>query len=197
MRSLLLASAALVLAGCQPKDATYVDPASGAGIVSLNQINLQDFANASDGMLQSLYDSPAFAGKKAKDGGAPILMIGRVRNDTSGNFDTDLLVKRMTVSVTRSGKARVAKAAGFGGAEDIAAAEARKAAALEAGTSAAALIPDFTLSGKILEVRAQAGSTRQTSFVFQLSLTEVKTGLSVWEEEKQVTKQGKRDAVGF
>ena len=72
MRSLLLASAALVLAGCQPKDATYVDPASGAGIVSLNQINLQDFANASDGMLQSLYDSPAFAGKKAKDGGAPI-----------------------------------------------------------------------------------------------------------------------------
>jgi hypothetical protein len=63
--------------------------------------------------------------------------------------------------------------------------------------SAPALIPDYTLSGKILEVRAPAGSTRQTSYVFQLSLTEVKTGLSVWEEEKQITKQGKRNAVGF
>jgi len=197
MRNLLLASAALVLAGCQSKDAVYVDPAAGAGVVSLDQINIQDFANAADGMLQSLYDSPAFAGRKAKDGGAPVLMVGRVRNDTAGNFDTDLLVKRMTVSVTRSGKARVAKAAGFGGAEDAAAAEARKAAAAESGQSAAAIIPDFTLSGKILEVRAQAGSTKQVSYVFQLSLTEVKTGLSVWEEEKQITKQGKKSAVGF
>jgi uncharacterized protein (TIGR02722 family) len=197
MRNLLLASAALALAGCQPKGAAYVDPAAGAGVVSLDQINIQDFGNAADGMLQSLYDSPAFAGKKAKDGGAPILMVGRVRNDTAGNFDTDLLVKRMTVSVTRSGKARVAKAAGFGGAEDAAAAEARKAAAQESGVSATPLIPDYTLSGKIIEVRAQAGSTRQTSYVFQLSLTEVKTGLAVWEEEKQITKQGKRSTVGF
>jgi uncharacterized protein (TIGR02722 family) len=197
MRTLLLAAAALALTGCQPKEAAYVDPSAGAGVVSLDQINIQDFGNAADGMLQSLYDSPAFAGKKAKDGGAPILMVGRVRNDTAGSFDTDLLVKRMTVSVTRSGKARVAKAAGFGGAEDAAAAEARRAAAQESGVSATPLIPDYTLSGKIIEVRAQAGSTRQTSYVFQLSLTEVKTGLSVWEEEKQITKQGKRSAVGF
>jgi hypothetical protein len=197
MRTLLLAAAALVLAGCKSDDAAYVDPSAGAGIVSLDQINIQDFANAADGMLQSLYDSPAFAGKKAKDGGAPILLVGRVRNDTAGNFDTDLLLKRMTVSVTRSGKARVAKAAGFGGPVDQAAAEARRAAALESGTSASSLVPDFTLSGKILEVRAQAGSTRQTSYVFQLSLTEVKTGLSVWEEEKQITKQGKKSSIGF
>ena len=148
-------------------------------------------------MLQSLYDSPAFKGAKAKDGGAPVLLVGRVRNDTAGNFDTDLVVKRMTTSITRSAKARVAKAAGFGGAEDPAAAEARKAAAAESGTSSAAIIPDFTLSGKILEVRAQAGSTKQVSYVFQLSLTEVKTGLAVWEDEKQVTKQGKKNAVGF
>ena len=193
---LLIAAATLALAGCETP-ATYVDPNAGAGVVSLDQVNIQDFGNAADAMLQSLYDSPAFKGAKAKDGGAPVLMVGRVRNDTAGNFDTDLLVKRMTVSVTRSGKARVAKAAGFGGAEDAAAAEARKAAAAESGQSAAAIIPDFTLSGKILEVRAQAGSTKQVSYVFQLSLTEVKTGLSVWEEEKQITKQGKKSAVGF
>ncbi len=195
-RLLLLAAAGILTTGCETP-AVYVDPNAGAGIVSVDQINIQDFANAADGMLQSLYDSPAFKGAKAKDGGAPVLLVGRVRNDTAGNFDTDLVVKRMTTSITRSGKARVAKAAGFGGAEDAAAAEARKAAAAESGTSSAAIIPDFTLSGKILEVRAQAGSTKQVSYVFQLSLTEVKTGLAVWEDEKQVTKQGKKNAVGF
>lgn len=196
MNRTLLITAALALVGCETP-ATYVDPNAGAGIVSIDQVNIQDFANAADGMLQSLYDSPAFVGAKAKDGGSPVLMVGRVRNDTAGNFDTDLLVKRLTTSVTRSGKARVAKAAGFGGAEDQAAAEARKAAAAESGQSAAAIIPDFTLSGKILEVRAQAGSTKQVSYVFQLSLTEVKTGLAVWEDEKQITKQGKKNSVGF
>lgn len=196
MNRTLLIAAALALVGCETP-ATYVDPNAGAGIVSIDQVNIQDFANAADGMLQSLYDSPAFVGAKAKDGGSPVLMVGRVRNDTAGNFDTDLLVKRLTTSVTRSGKARVAKAAGFGGAEDQAAAEARKAAAAESGQSAAAIIPDFTLSGKILEVRAQAGSTKQVSYVFQLSLTEVKTGLAVWEDEKQITKQGKKNSIGF
>ena len=196
MNRTLLIAAALALAGCETP-ATYVDPNAGAGIVSVDQVNIQDFANAADGMLQSLYDSPAFVGAKAKDGGSPVLMVGRVRNDTAGNFDTDLLVKRLTTSVTRSGKARVAKAAGFGGPEDQAAAEARRAAAVESGQSAAAIIPDFTLSGKILEVRAQAGSTKQVSYVFQLSLTEVKTGLAVWEDEKQITKQGKKNSVGF
>ena len=196
MNRTLLIAAALTLVGCETP-ATYVDPNAGAGIVSIDQVNIQDFANAADGMLQSLYDSPAFVGAKAKDGGSPVLMVGRVRNDTAGNFDTDLLVKRLTTSVTRSGKARVAKAAGFGGAEDQAAAEARKAAAAESGQSTAAIIPDFTLSGKILEVRAQAGSTKQVSYVFQLSLTEVKTGLAVWEDEKQITKQGKKNSVGF
>jgi PBP1b-binding outer membrane lipoprotein LpoB len=32
---------------------------------------------------------------------------------------------------------------------------------------------------------------------FQLSLTTVKDGLAVWEEEKQITKQGTRSSVGW
>jgi hypothetical protein len=99
--------------------------------------------------------------------------------------------------LTRSGKVRVAKAAGFGGAEDQAAAQARSSQAFLGGEASKPLLPDYTLSGKILEDRATAGRTRQTSYIFQLSLTEVKTGLAVWEEEKVISKQGTRNAVGF
>lgn len=179
---------ALALAGCGTP-AVYVDPNAGSGVVSVDAINVQDFALAADGMLQSLYDSPAFAGIKARDGGAPVLLVGRIRNNTADNFDTDLLVKKLTVSITRSGKARVAKAIGITADEDAVAAEARK--------GSPALSPDYTLSGKIIESRAKAGKIRQSTFTFQLSLTEVKTGLSVWEEEKAVTKQGSKNAVGF
>ena len=159
-------------------------------------MNVQDFALAADTMLKSLYDSPAFVGAKRPDG-SPVLMVGRVTNDTGSNFDTSQLVKKMTVSLTKSGKVRVAKAIGFGGPEDQAAAEARKSQAVVTGESAKPLIPDFTLSGKILENRTSARGVQQASYIFQLSLTEVKTGLAVWEEEKTITKQGSRNSIGF
>lgn len=179
---------AMLLAGCGTP-AVYVDPNAGSGVVSVDAINVQDFAMAADAMLGSLYASPAFAGAKARDGGAPVLLVGRVRNDTADNFDTDMLVKKLTVSITRSGKARVGKAIGVTTPEDVVAAEARK--------GAPTLSPDYTLSGKILETRAQAGKIRQSTYTFQLTLTDVKTGLAVWEEEKAVTKQGSKNSVGF
>jgi uncharacterized protein (TIGR02722 family) len=197
MKKLLLSAALLSLAGCSsPRDAGYIEANDGSGIVSLDSVNVQDFALAADTMLKSLYDSPAFVGAKRPDG-SPVLMIGRVTNDTGNNFDTSQLVKKMTVSLTKSGKVRVAKAIGFGGPEDQAAAEARKSQAAVTGESAKPLIPDYTLSGKILENRAAARGVQQTSYIFQLSLTEVKTGLAVWEEEKTITKQGSRNSIGF
>ena len=197
MKKLLIAAAVLSLAGCSsPRGASYIEAKDGSGIVSLDKVNVQDFASAADGMLRSLYDSPAFAGAKRSDG-SPILMVGRVTNDTGSNFDTSQLVKKMTVSLTRSGKVRIAKAAGFGGAEDQAAAEARASQALVTGESVKPLLPDYTLSGKILENRASAEGVQQASYIFQLSLTEVKTGLAVWEEEKTITKQGSKSSVGF
>lgn len=64
---LLLLPVLLAMAGCATS-AVYVDPNSGQGIVSLDKINVQDFANAADSMLQSLYDSPAFAGARREGG---------------------------------------------------------------------------------------------------------------------------------
>jgi len=196
MKKLFLSAALLSLVGCSTRDTKYIEATDGSGIVSLDSVNVQDFALAADTMLKSLYDSPAFVGAKRPDG-SPVLMVGRVTNDTGSNFDTSQLVKKMTVSLTKSGKVRVAKAIGFGGPEDQAAAEARKSQAVVTGESAKPLIPDFTLSGKILENRASARGVQQASYIFQLSLTEVKTGLAVWEEEKTITKQGSRNSIGF
>ena len=196
MKKLFLSAALLSLVGCSTRDTKYIEATDGSGIVSLDSVNVQDFALAADTMLKSLYDSPAFVGAKRPDG-SPVLMVGRVTNDTGSNFDTSQLVKKMTVSLTKSGKVRVAKAIGFGGPEDQAAAEARKSQAAVTGESAKPLLPDFTLSGKILENRTSARGVQQASYIFQLSLTEVKTGLAVWEEEKTITKQGSRNSIGF
>ncbi len=58
-------------------------------------------------------------------------------------------------------------------------------------------LPDFTTySGKIIQNTAKASNVNQTTYGFQLSLTD-NQGLAVWEGEKQITKQGSQNAVGF
>ena len=57
--------------------------------------------------------------------------------------------------------------------------------------------PDYSLSGKIIQNNARAGRIKQSEFAFQLSLTDLKTGLAIWEEEKLIVKQGARAAVGW
>ena len=58
-------------------------------------------------------------------------------------------------------------------------------------------VAEFVLKGKILEVRSNAGSTRQASYEFQLTLIDVKSSLAVWQDVKIVTKQGSKNSVGF
>ena len=56
--------------------------------------------------------------------------------------------------------------------------------------------PDYTLSGKIIENRTRQGNRTESTYVFQMALS-TRDGLAVWEEEKTITKQAKRSAVGW
>jgi len=179
MNKLSLLACAVFIVGCGTP-ATYKDPQGRELVVSLDKVNIQDFATAGAQMLQSMISSPSFSK------GAPVLQLGSVTNDTADNFDTSLLLSKITVPLVNSGRVTLLDA-------DATAAAARAAS----GAKAAVPHAEYVLKGKILEDRSNAGSTRQNSFVFQLTLVEVKRGVAVWSEEKIVTKQGTKNAVGF
>jgi uncharacterized protein (TIGR02722 family) len=197
--SLLLvpvAAAAVLVAGCSTP-ATYVETGGNQMVVNVGQINIQDFNNAAQTMVQSLIDNFINTGQcKSGVASEPALMaISKIVNNTSKQIDTDLLVKKIRVALNRTGKIQTTTTMGLGGAEDPLAADQQKAQEFFDDKKHARL-PDYTLSGKIIETRAKAGSTRQSTFSFQLSLTS-KAGVAVWEEEKEITKQGSSSTVGF
>jgi uncharacterized protein (TIGR02722 family) len=191
-----VAAAVLFLAGCETQ-ATYVEPTSNQLVVNVGQINIQDFASAADTMVQSLIDNFINTGQcKSGKAGEPALMaISKIVNNTSKQIDTDLLVKKIRVALNRTGKIQTTTTMGLGAAENPLAADQQKAAEFFEDKKHTRL-PDYTLSGKIIEQRAKAGTTRQSAFVFQLSLTS-KTGIAAWEEEKTIIKQGSSSTVGF
>jgi len=186
----------LLLSGCTSgtgNNAAYVDSNGPRTVVSLEKINIQDWNSAAEKMVQSLLGSGVL--DKAPQQPA-VMAISRIVNNTSVQVDTDMLTKKIRVALNQSGK--VITTTTFGkNAEDALAKEAGDAAAFMEGGQAPNRIPYYTLSGKLLEDFAKAGSTQQRTYIFQLSLTEVKSGLAVWEDEVSITKQGKRNAIGW
>ena len=192
----LVAGALALSTGCSTP-ATYVDPAGSHMVVNVGQINVQDYASAADTMVNSLIDNLINNGQlKSGTAGEPALMaISKIVNNTSSQIDTDMLVKKIRIALNRTGKIQTTTTMGLGAAEDPLASDQQKAAEFFEDKKHTRL-PDYTLSGKIIEQRAKDGSIHQSAFVFQLSLTS-RNGIAVWEEEKTIVKQGSKSSVGF
>ena len=196
--SLLFASlsALLLLAGCASSKAGYIDPRGTETIVSLNQINIQDWNNAADQLVASLLDSGAL--ERAPQQPA-VLAISRIINNTQQHIDISSLTKKIRVGLSKTGKVMTTTTMGIGGrVEDPLAKDAADYAAFMNDQPApVAQMPDFSLSGKLLENKVTSGKDRQITFSFQMSLTQVSSGLAVWEDEVQITKAGRKSSVGW
>ena len=184
----LLALAPVLWSGCSSGGARRIDAGGRESITTVGQVDIQDFVAAAEASVGKLLLSGALD-KVPKP--PAILAVSLVRNQTGQQFDTDLLTKKIRVKLNTSGKALTTTTVGLDGvAEDPLAKQ------LQAEQQKAGVTPDFTLSGKIIETRARAGDVRQSTFSFQLSLTD-RRGLALWEGEEEITKQGKRPSVGF
>jgi penicillin-binding protein activator len=193
----LSAATAVFVSGCASdgSNAKYVDSQGPQTIVSLNAINVQDWNTAAEKLVSSLLASGVL--ERAPELPA-IMAISRIRNNTQQQVDTDSLTKKIRIALNQTGKVVTTTTMGPDGkVEDAMAADAGAMGAFMAGQKQVTKLPYYTLSGKLLEDRAKAGTTRQVTYTFQLSLTTVKDGLALWEGEEQITKQGKRSSVGW
>ena len=189
----LLAALPFVIGGCAT-NAHYVETGGRENVVSVNQINIQDYIQAANAAVNDLLASGAL---DRVPNPPAVLAISRIVNNTGQQIDTDLLVKKIRVAVLNSGKAQTTTTLGLGGTAEDPMAKGLQQENEFKSDQKATRTPDFTLSGKIIETTARAGSTRQSTYSFQLSLTDSKTGLATWEGEKEITKQGTRSSVGF
>ena len=144
---------------------TYVDPAGSRLVANVGQINIQDFANAADSMVNSLIDNLINQGKlqSAVPSEPALLAISRISNNTSQQLETDLLVKKIRVALLRTGKVQTTTTMNLGGPEDPLAADQQKAKEFFEDKKRTRM-PDYTLSGKIIQDRARAGDIRQSAF---------------------------------
>lgn len=125
-----------------------------------------------------------------------VMAISRMINDTALDIDTDQLVKKIRVELMNSGRVIVTTAVGLEGSEDPLSAKVRdlkdsklfnQETVAEDGTMVA---PDLSLSGKIIQRVNRIGNKQQADYYFQLTATNIETGLAYWEFEQVIAKLG-------
>jgi len=174
-----------VLASCGT-NAHYVQTGDKQQIISLGQINIQDYANAANNAVNDLLASGAL---ERVPNPPAVLFVSTIINNTGQQVDTDLLTHKITLALLQSGKAMTTTT-------DPQAEAFRQQNAAVNGQRGQR-VPDFTLSGKIIETIDRAGDTTRHTYTFQLSLNDTQNGYQVWQGEKEIGKQGTRSSVGF
>lgn len=193
----LAGMAPLLFAGCATQKATYVDPNGPRTVATVGQINIQDWDNAANTMINSLIENVISTGRVKGTPDAPAIMaISRIVNSTGQHIDTDLLVKKIRIALNKTGRVQTTTTVGLGGQAEDPLAKGLKQEKEFLDDKKVTRSPDYTLSGKIIEDRVRQDNIRQSSYVFQLSLTD-NTGVAVWEDEKTITKQGTRAGTSF
>lgn len=183
--SFLAVGALLTFSGCETATETRTVDAKGPTAINTSAINSQDWANAADQLINSLLSGGSLANAPRTPA---ILAVDRVVNNTQMMVDTDLLIKKIRVALTNTGKIAVTNTMGLGE-RAVVASEAAELDEMQSGKKAKILVPDYTLYAKLIQQTDKNGKMTQNTYSFQMSLVAVKTGLTVWEEEKQIAKQ--------
>jgi uncharacterized protein (TIGR02722 family) len=191
----------IVFSGCM-QTTQNIDIHNDKDASAVMGLDYRDFQGAAQDMVQSLVNSGAV---NKPGGGRYVLVVSRVINDTMQHIDTDQLVKKMRVGLLRSGKVVVTTAVGANGAEDKMSMQTRQDlranAEFNQKTVAAKgqmIAPDLSLSGKIIQRNVRVdNSTQQVEYYFQMTLTDINTGLAFWEDEKVIGKRGSNKSVAW
>jgi penicillin-binding protein activator len=187
---------ATFITGCAT-DAHYIQTGGPESVVTVGQINIKDYNDAATDAVNDMLNSDELAKALDKVTNSPAkLVISRIANSTGQQIDTDLLTKTIRVALSKSGKFQTTTTLGLGGTAEDPLAKGIQQETDFMNDQQTTRLPDFSLSGKIIQIYVPSGNVRESTDVFQLSLTD-NQGQAVWEGQKQISKQSKRGAVSI
>ena len=199
--SVVISAVLTLLAGCA-SDPVYLDlrqanePQTNSPRVGERTtlgLDYRDFEFAAEQAVASFLESPLSV---KPDNNVYVMAVSRIVNDTALDIDTDQLIKKIRIDLLESGRVIATTAVGLGDPEDPLSAkirELRKNKLFDQSTVASEgtmVAPDMGLSGKIIQRTNRVGDKQQVDYYFQLSATDIGTGLAFWEFEQVIVKLG-------
>ena len=186
----------VILSGCGEK--AYVRGDYDNNVQDTNLLNDKwsesDMQNAVRDLVASATSHYSISNAKRP----PIVMVTRLQNKTSEHIDTQSVTDMFRVELMRNGRVSfVDKAARDDIAEEydyqnsgMVSRETKKGPGGQVGA-------DFILNGRLDSIVQQAGRDKSVYYKMTMNMTNLKTGIIVWSDYKQIRKRFKKQRVGF
>lgn len=195
-RTLMIGGVALLLSACAQGDmATQrIDSRNDRSPIGMGLDN-RDFEEAARTLVRGMLDSGRL--QPRPDGQPRVMAISRITNDTTLRINTNELTQLVSVELNNSGRVVTTTAVGLDGPSDPLAMQSRQlrsSGEFNQRTVAARgqmVAPDLSLSGNIIQRtnRVDGGATR-VDYVFQLNLTNIRTGIALYQGQETITRVG-------
>lgn len=191
-----------ILGACAPMQTTLIDPRADRSAIGMG-LDSRDFDQAASKVVKDMLRSRAF---DKPQGGRYVVVMSRVSNDTMQRIDTDQLIKNIRVALLNSGKVVFTTAIvnSAKGAEDSMSMQVRQLRASQefnqtnVARQGQMIAPELSLSGKFLQNNNRLGDgSQRVDYSFQLTLTDLRTGLAFWEGNEPISKLGPGQTVAW
>lgn len=192
---ILALAAALALSSCGPKafvKGSY-DDVNRENLMN-DQWSETDMQVTVKSMVDSMTSHPSIASAKTM----PIVMVTNLQNKTSEHIDTQSIMDMVRVDLTNSGRVSfIDKEAR----QDISneydyqnsgmvSGETKKGPGGQTGA-------DFIINGRLDSIVQEVGKDKSVYYKLTLNLTNLKTGVISWTNQKQIRKTFKKKSVGL
>jgi uncharacterized protein (TIGR02722 family) len=198
-RACLIGAMFIGLTACAVQSTQMIDPRADRSGYGMG-LDERDFTAAAQDAIQKMLDSGAL---NHPNGGRYVVAISRISNETMQRIDTDELIKKIRVQMLNSGKAVVTTAIGAAGAEDTMTMQVRELRASQEFSHAnlagkgEMVAPELSLSGKLIQHNTSVDGGQRVDYAVQLTLTDLHTGLALWENETPISKLGTNRTVAW
>lgn len=128
----------------------------------------------------------------------PILMVTNLQNKTSEHIDTQSIMDMVRIELTNSGKVAFVDKEARGDVSNeydyqnsgMVSEETKKGAGGQVGT-------DYIVNGRIDSIVQEVGKDKTVYYKISLNLTNLKTNLITWTNQKQIRKAFKKKSIGL
>jgi len=195
---ILLSCAVLALSGvvsCGPKafvKGQYDDP-NRENLLN-DQWSETDMQNAVKAMVESMVSHPAIT----KPANPPILMVTNLQNNTSEHIDTQSIMDMVRVELTNSGKvAFIDKEARQDIADEYNYQDSGMTEDKTKKGPGGQIGADYIVNGRLDSIVQEVGKDKTVYYKLTLNMTNLKTSVITWTNQKQIRKTYRKKTIGL
>jgi penicillin-binding protein activator len=195
LMSMVFVSLTLALTACGPKafvKGQYDDP-ERENLMD-DQWSETDMQKTVESMVASLVAHPSIASAR----NPPLVMVTQLQNKTSEHIDTQSVMDMVRVDLTKTGKVSFIDKEARGDIADeynyqnsgMVSGETKKGPGGQSGA-------DFIVNGRLDSIVKEVGKEKTVYYKITLNMTNLKTGVITWTDQKQLRKAYKKKSVGL